>query len=250
MSSSAESNFRNSLRGFNSTPRSGGIQLPTTGNQEGSALGRTWASFTSGATDAFDNARRTVQGYVPVNAQEEVDEPWFQMSRWEVSYHISTMPSFMPRLTQYVPAIDGLCVMRGAWNSMFRHGELSFYGCQYWPSSPVNSLPLSHVSKPMLHGMGSILMLISVALLRGPWAHVKHMMSLERLPFTAAYLGTMGLTLYFSLGARNYILTIISAVLQIIALLWYFGSYIPGGVATLRYGSWMVGRQASSLLPF
>jgi hypothetical protein len=85
MSSSAESNFRNSLRGFNSTPRTGGIQLPTNGNQEGSALGRTWASFTSGASDAFDNARRTVQGYVPVNAQEDVDEPWFQMSRWEVS---------------------------------------------------------------------------------------------------------------------------------------------------------------------
>lgn len=48
--------------------------------------------------------------------------------------------------------------------------------------------------------VGSILMLLSVALLRGPWAHVKHMMSIERLPFTAAYIGTMVLTLYFSLG--------------------------------------------------
>lgn len=48
--------------------------------------------------------------------------------------------------------------------------------------------------------VGSILMLLSVALLRGPWAHVKHMMSIERLPFTVAYIGTMVLTLYFSLG--------------------------------------------------
>ncbi|KAM3579150.1 Protein transport protein sft2 [Umbelopsis sp. WA50703] len=190
MSSSAESNFRNSLRGFNSTPRTGGIQLPTNGNQEGSGLGRTWASFTSGASDAFDNARRTVQGYVPVNAQEDVDEPWFQMSRWE-------------RLTACA-----LCVVLG----------IACFAMAFFLWLPVLALFPGKFAATFT--LGSILMLVSVALLRGPWAHVKHMMSLERLPFTAAYLGTMALTLYFSLGARNYILTIISAVLQIIALLW------------------------------
>lgn len=85
MSNSTESNFRNSLRGFNTNSRPGGIQLPNNANNTGNPLGRTWASFTSGAADVFDNARRTVQGYVPVTAQEDVDEPWFQMSRWEVS---------------------------------------------------------------------------------------------------------------------------------------------------------------------
>ena len=34
----------------------------------------------------------------------------------------------------------------------------------------------------------------------GPWAYVQHLMSSERLPFSAAYFGAIGLTLYFSLG--------------------------------------------------
>lgn len=48
--------------------------------------------------------------------------------------------------------------------------------------------------------VGSILILVSVAMLRGPMQHLRHMMSVERLPFTLTYLGTMALTLYFSLG--------------------------------------------------
>ncbi|KAG2178450.1 hypothetical protein INT44_001602 [Umbelopsis vinacea] len=220
MSSSTESNFRNSLRGFNSNSRGGGVQLPTNTNEGGNAFSRGWSSFTSGAVDAMDNARRTVQGYVPLNAQEEVDEPWFQMSRWE-------------RLTACA-----LCVVLG----------LACFAMAFFLFLPV--LVVFPGKFAATFTLGSILMLLSVALLRGPWAHVKHMMSVERLPFTAAYVGTMALTLYFSLGARSYILTIIAAVLQIIALLWYFGSYVPGGVSTLRYGSWVVGRQAATLLPF
>ncbi|GAB5589957.1 Protein transport protein sft2 [Umbelopsis nana] len=220
MSNSAESNFRNSLRGFNSNSRAAGIQLPTNTNSGGNPVSRTWASFTSGAADAFDNARRTVQGYVPVGAQEEVDEPWFQMSRWE-------------RMTACA-----LCVVLG----------IACFCMAFFLFLPV--LVLFPGKFAATFTLGSILMLVSVALLRGPWAHAKHMMSLERLPFTAAYLGTMALTLYFSIGARNYVLTIICAVLQIVALLWYFGSYVPGGVSTLRFGSRMVGRQAATLLPF
>ena len=34
----------------------------------------------------------------------------------------------------------------------------------------------------------------------GPWAYIKHLMSAERLPFTAAYFGAIGLTLYTTLG--------------------------------------------------
>lgn len=77
--------------------------------------------------------------------------------------------------------------------------------------------------------------------------------------------------------ARSYILTLLFSLIQMVALLWcvpssllcspfgascslkltilllmlsrYFGSYVPGGVSTLRYGSAMVARQAASLLP-
>jgi Got1/Sft2-like family len=34
----------------------------------------------------------------------------------------------------------------------------------------------------------------------GPFAYVQHLMSGPRLPFTAAYLGSLGLSLYFALG--------------------------------------------------
>jgi hypothetical protein len=34
----------------------------------------------------------------------------------------------------------------------------------------------------------------------GPWNYVSHLMSTPRLPFTAAYFGSIALTLYFSLG--------------------------------------------------
>jgi hypothetical protein len=51
--------------------------------------------------------------------------------------------------------------------------------------------------------VGSILVLVSVALLRGPLSHLKHMISKERLPFTISYLGSMFLTLYAAIGVKE-----------------------------------------------
>lgn len=48
--------------------------------------------------------------------------------------------------------------------------------------------------------MGSILILVSVALLRGPLSHLQHMMTKERIPFTVSYVGSMGMTLYAAIG--------------------------------------------------
>jgi hypothetical protein len=50
--------------------------------------------------------------------------------------------------------------------------------------------------------VGSILVLVSVGFLRGPTAHMKHMMSKKRLPFTLSYVGSMVLTLYAALGVN------------------------------------------------
>ncbi|KAI9265929.1 Got1/Sft2-like family-domain-containing protein [Sporodiniella umbellata] len=97
--------------------------------------------------------------------------------------------------------------------------------------------------------LGSVLILVSVALLRGPWSHIQHMMSVERLPFTLSYVGSMLMTLYAALIAHKLVLVLVFSVLQIIALIWYVGSYIPGGIATLRYGTSYIGRRAASVLP-
>ncbi|EFI26924.1 hypothetical protein CC1G_15325 [Coprinopsis cinerea okayama7 len=73
------------------------------------------------------------------------------------------------------------------------------------------------------------------SVLVGPINHLKHLISRERLPFSAVYFGSMGLTLYFSLG--------------VIALVAYVLAYFPGGTQTLRLGGSLALRGASSLLP-
>ncbi|KAF9027685.1 protein transport protein sft2 [Haplosporangium bisporale] len=92
---------------------------------------------------------------------------------------------------------------------------------------------------------GSLLLMTSFALLKGPMAHAKALISRERLPFTATYFGSMIFTLYASLGAGSYFLTIIGTIVQILALVYYFTSYSPFNAGSLRLGS----RMASGLLP-
>jgi hypothetical protein len=40
----------------------------------------------------------------------------------------------------------------------------------------------------------------SFSVLVGPINHIKHLLSKERLPFSLVYFGSLGLTLYFSIG--------------------------------------------------
>jgi hypothetical protein len=80
--------------------------------------------------------------------------------------------------------------------------------------------------------------------------HIRHLLSKERLPFSVAYLSSLGLTLYFALGPHSYFGSLIGAVVQVIALFSYVLAYFPGGTQTLRFGSQMALRGAGSLLPF
>ncbi|RDL42110.1 uncharacterized protein BP5553_02089 [Venustampulla echinocandica] len=68
----------------------------------------------------------------------------------------------------------------------------------------------------------------------GPMTYVQHLISTPRLPFTAAYFGSITLTLYFSLGLRSTLLTLIAALVQIACLVWYLISYFPMGSSGLR----------------
>eukprot|EP00324_Dicrateria_rotunda_P003899 CAMPEP_0206172336 /NCGR_PEP_ID=MMETSP1474-20131121/45323_1 /ASSEMBLY_ACC=CAM_ASM_001110 /TAXON_ID=97495 /ORGANISM="Imantonia sp., Strain RCC918" /LENGTH=64 /DNA_ID=CAMNT_0053580425 /DNA_START=15 /DNA_END=205 /DNA_ORIENTATION=+ len=62
--------------------------------------------------------------------------------------------------------------------------------------------------------MGSILNMASFAVLRGPVEQLKHMFSLQRLPFTTAYLGSMVLTLWAALVVQSYVMVVLFALLQ------------------------------------
>jgi len=82
--------------------------------------------------------------------------------------------------------------------------------------------------------LGSILSMASFAVLRGPIEQLKHMFSLQRLPFTSAYIGSLVLTLYAAFILQSYLLVLLFMGLQAAALGWYLLSYIPGGAPILK----------------
>jgi hypothetical protein len=84
---------------------------------------------------------------------------------------------------------------------------------------------------------GSLIFMSSFAVLKGPMAHFKGMLEMERLPFTAIYITSMVATLYCTFsygGATGYILVLGASGCQLVALLWYLISFLPGGSAGLH----------------
>ncbi|KAK0365588.1 Protein transport protein sft2 [Friedmanniomyces endolithicus] len=89
----------------------------------------------------------------------------------------------------------------------------------------------------ILWSMASALFLVSWAVMMGPMVYARHLISAERLPFTATYFGSIGLTLYFALGLQSTLLTLISSIVQTVALVWYLVSYFPMGSTGLRFAA-------------
>jgi hypothetical protein len=89
----------------------------------------------------------------------------------------------------------------------------------------------------LLFSLGSLFTIASFSFLYGPWNHVRHLFSKERLPFTLIYLTSLTGTLYFSMALQSTVLTCIAALAQIIALVWFIVSYVPGGQTGLKFFS-------------
>ncbi|KAH6636705.1 Got1/Sft2-like family-domain-containing protein [Chaetomium tenue] len=110
--------------------------------------------------------------------------------------------------------------------------------------------PVISVAKPrklvVLWTLGSMLFLSSFAAIMGPLAYLQHLASTPRLPFTAAYFGSLGLTLYFSIGLQSTILTMFAGLIQLASLLWYLVSYFPMGSSGLRLVSSFGARRAAA----
>ena len=106
----------------------------------------------------------------------------------------------------------------------------------------------------------------SFAVLVGPITHLKHLLSKERLPFSTAYITSLALTIYFSVSVssflfiprsltevvfevKSYLGSLICGAVQVVCLVAYVLAYFPGGITTLRFGTSMLLRGASSVLP-
>ncbi|KAM3418511.1 Protein transport protein SFT2 [Cercospora zeina] len=100
----------------------------------------------------------------------------------------------------------------------------------------------------ILWTMASLLFLGSWAVMMGPVVYVRHLISQERLPFTATYFGSIALTLYFAVGLRSTILTLFTSIVQIVALVWYLVSYFPMGSQGLRIAAQFGGSRISAAL--
>jgi len=85
---------------------------------------------------------------------------------------------------------------------------------------------------------GSLTFMGSFGILKGPVEHLQSMFQADRLYFTFLYFGSMFLTLYatFSFGgASGYLLVMAASAAQLVALIWYLISFLPGGASGLKY---------------
>lgn len=83
---------------------------------------------------------------------------------------------------------------------------------------------------------GSLMFMGSFGILKGPMEHLKSMCAADRMFFTTIYLGSMMATLYLTFtigGAKGYVLVMSASAVQLMALLWYLISFLPGGSAGL-----------------
>ncbi|CAG8642641.1 5919_t:CDS:2 [Racocetra persica] len=207
--SSGEQQFRESLRSFRWASSSNNANIST-------SKPTSFSQFAENTTNFFGSIGNRVQGYLPLTNNNNEEDDCFTLTRWQ-------------RLAGF--------------GILFASGALCFLIA--FVSLPL--LPINPRKFAVTYTMGSLLIISSFALLHGPLAHLRHIFSRERLPFTVAYLGSMAATLYFAIGLRWTILTIIFSIIQVIALIWYTISYLPGGTSTLQFGSRMFARQASDM---
>ncbi|OCF35709.1 SFT2 domain-containing protein [Kwoniella heveanensis CBS 569] len=179
------------------------------------------AANASGSSNPLGRVWNSMSGYIPLRneGRSQEEEAYFALSRWE-------------RFLGFLAC----CV-----------GGMACFGVAFL------FLPILAI-KPrkfaLAFTLGSLLFMLGFAILHGPWNHLKHILSPERLPFSLAYFGSLALTLFFAIGIRSTIGTLVAAIIQVGALLSYLAAYFPGGITTLRFGGQMALRGAGSVLPF
>jgi ElaB/YqjD/DUF883 family membrane-anchored ribosome-binding protein len=96
-------------------------------------------------------------------------------------------------------------------------------------------LPIAPQKFSLLFAFGSLVIMGSIAFLKGPKALATQLIARDKLPFSGAYiLGLVG-TLVATIILRSFILTAVFGLLQAVALLYFLASYVPGGKAALNF---------------
>ncbi|KAF2266904.1 SFT2-domain-containing protein [Lojkania enalia] len=154
---------------------------------------------------------------LPAPSRREEEEGWFALSRWDRLLVFGG-------LILAAAAMFAVCfVLMFTGAGLFRPRKFA-----------------------ILWSMGSVLFLASWSVLMGPLQYVQHLVSGPRLPFTAAYFGSIALTLWASLGLHSTLLTLIAAIVQLVCLTWYLVSYFPMGSSGLRFAARFGGNRVAA----
>ncbi|GAA5948667.1 hypothetical protein JCM10213_004374, partial [Rhodosporidiobolus nylandii] len=166
------------------------------------AQGVTDDSQSAGASESSPFLSRftgALSGGVPLRSGERTneEEAYFALSRWE-------------RFLGFL-----LCVA----------GASACFAVSFFIGLPL--LAVKPRKFAVSFSLGSILFMVGFAVLSGPLPHLRHIFSKDRLPFTAAYFGSLFLTLFFALVKHSYLATLLCGLIQLAALVSYFVSYFP-----------------------
>jgi hypothetical protein len=87
----------------------------------------------------------------------------------------------------------------------------------------------------LLFAFGSIVIMGSLAFLKGPKALASQLLQREKLPFSGTYIVSLVGTLVATIVLRSFILTALFGLTQAVALMYFLASYVPGGKAVLNF---------------
>lgn len=93
----------------------------------------------------------------------------------------------------------------------------------------------------MPYCMASLLVFLSFGFLLGFVNYSRHLVSRERLPFSILFFGSTLMTLYGATKNLGYIFTVMSVLIQLVCLVVYVISYVPGGQSGISVMSSIVG---------
>ncbi|XP_063545082.1 uncharacterized protein LOC134753206 [Cydia strobilella] len=198
------------------------------------------------------------------NLKSDLDEYLLQNENrrsYKISLPFST-PSFFSRSNEETPASSS---SSGSWfqevqkeyftlsrtQRFMGFGVCLFFGilCFILSFLYIPILILQARKFALLFTLGSLFFILSFSFLYGPWSHLKSLFSKERALTTLLYGSTLIATLYCALHLQSTPLTIVCAVLQVIALLWMMMGSIPGGSTGARFFGSMFKSSVSSTLP-
>ena len=156
------------------------------------------AADNTASTNPFARLSSTLglSGYVPLRSNDRTneEEAYFALSRWErfLGFLLCCAGAAVCFLVSFL-TLPLLAVKPRKFAVAFSMGSLLFM---------LGLDPFIHAADCTLH-TNTYAVNSSFAILAGPLAHLKHITSPERLPFTASWLGSLGLTLFFAIGVSS-----------------------------------------------